>query len=258
MFLTTVLNNGMTVIKSEEEIKIMRKAGKIVAAVLERLRREIKPGIKTRHLNAVAEGELKKLNAKASFKGYRGYPASLCVSINDEIVHGIPGERVLKEGDIVSLDFGAYFDGFHGDAAITVGVGKVSTTAQKLMDVTEKSLAIGIKEAHAGACLGDVSAAIQSYVETNGFSVVREYCGHGIGRDLHEDPQVPNFGTPGQGPILKRGLTLAIEPMVTTGGWRTKVNGDKWTVCTADNSLAAHFEHTIAIGNAEPEILTVL
>ena len=248
----------MTVIKSEEEIAIMRKAGKIVAAVLERLKKEVRPGIKTKQLDVIAEGELKKLNAKASFKGYRGYPASLCVSINNEIVHGIPGERVIKEGDIVSLDFGAYFEGFHGDSAITVGVGKVSPAAQKLMDVTRESLAIGIEAARAGAFLGDVSAAIQNYIETNGFSVVREYCGHGIGRDLHESPQVPNFGTPGKGPMLQKGLTLAIEPMVTAGGWRTRVDDNEWTVRTADNSLAAHFEHTIAIGNAEPEILTVL
>ena len=248
----------MTVIKSEEEIAIMRKAGKIVAAVLERLKKEVRPGIKTKQLDVIAEGELKKLNAKASFKGYRGYPASLCVSINNEIVHGIPGERVIKEGDIVSLDFGAYFEGFHGDSAITVGVGKVSPAAQKLMDVTRESLAIGIEAARAGAFLGDVSAAIQNYIETNGFSVVREYCGHGIGRDLHESPQVPNFGPPGKGPMLQKGLTLAIEPMVTAGGWRTRVDDNEWTVRTADNSLAAHFEHTIAIGNAEPEILTVL
>lgn len=248
----------MTVIKSAEEITIMRKAGKIVAAVLERLRKEIKPGMKTKQLDEVAAEELIKLNAKASFKGYRGYPANLCVSINNEIVHGIPGDRVIKEGDIVSLDFGAYFDGFHGDAAITVGVGKIGPVAQKLMDVTKESLAIGIEAACSGAYLGDVSEAIQHHIETNGFSVVREYCGHGIGRNLHEDPQVPNFGPRGKGPVLRKGLTLAIEPMVTTGDWRTRVEDNHWTVCTADNSLAAHFEHTIAIGNAEPEILTVL
>lgn len=248
----------MTVIKSAEEITIMKKAGKIVAAVLERLRKEIKPGMKTKQLDEVAAEELIKLNAKASFKGYRGYPANLCVSINNEIVHGIPGDRVIKEGDIVSLDFGAYFDGFHGDAAITVGVGKIGPVAQKLMDVTKESLAIGIEAACSGAYLGDVSEAIQHHIETNGFSVVREYCGHGIGRNLHEDPQVPNFGPRGKGPVLRKGLTLAIEPMVTTGDWRTRVEDNHWTVCTADNSLAAHFEHTIAIGNAEPEILTVL
>jgi methionyl aminopeptidase len=248
----------MTVIKSAEEVTIMRKAGKVVAAVLARLKKEVKPGVKTRQLDAIAVDELKKRGAKASFKGYRGYPASLCVSINDEVVHGIPGERVIKEGDIVSLDFGAYVDGFHGDAAVTVGVGKIDSKAQELLEVTEAALMAGIKTAHCGVYLGDVSAAIQTYVETRGFSVVKEYCGHGIGRDLHEDPQVPNFGLPGKGPILKEGVTLALEPMVTTGDWRTRIDDNKWTVRTADNSLSAHFEHTIAISNAEPEVLTVL
>jgi methionyl aminopeptidase len=248
----------MTIIKSEEEVAVMRKAGRIVAAVLERLKKEVKPGIKTTQLDAVAVDELKKWKAKASFKGYRGYPASLCVSINDEIVHGIPGDRVLREGDIVSLDFGAYFDGFHADAALTVGAGKISPQAQELLDVTEAALMFGIKDARGGAHLGDVSAAIQGYVERKGFSVIREYSGHGIGRDLHEDPHVPNFGLRGQGPVLQKGIALAIEPMVTAGDWRTRLDDNKWTVHTADNSLSAHFEHTIAIGNAEPEILTVL
>jgi methionyl aminopeptidase len=248
----------MTVIKSAEEVTIMRKAGKVVAAVLERLKKEVRPGVKTKQLDAIAADELTRRGAKASFKGYRGYPASLCVSINDEVVHGIPGERVIEEGDIVSLDFGAYVGGFHGDAAVTVGVGKIDARAQELLEVTEAALMAGIKAAQSGVYLGDVSAAIQTYVETRGFSVVREYCGHGIGRDLHEDPQVPNFGVPGKGPILKKGVTLALEPMVTNGDWRTRVDDNKWTVRTADNSLAAHFEHTIAIGNAEPEVLTVL
>jgi methionyl aminopeptidase len=239
-------------------VTIMRKAGKVVAAVLEKLKKEVKPGVKTKQLDAIAVEELKKRGAKASFKGYRGYPASLCISINDEVVHGIPGERVIEEGDIVSLDFGAYVGGFHGDAAVTVGVGKIDLKAQELLEVTEAALMAGIKTAHCGAYLGDVSAAIQTYVETRGFSVVKEYCGHGIGRDLHEDPQVPNFGLPGKGPILKEGITLALEPMVTTGDWRTRIDDNKWTVRTADNSLSAHFEHTIAISNAEPEVLTVL
>jgi methionyl aminopeptidase len=248
----------MTVIKSAEEVTIMRKSGRIVAAVLERLKKEVKPGVKTKQLDVVAVDELKKRGAKASFKGYRGYPASLCVSINDEVVHGIPGERVIEEGDIVSLDFGAYVDGFHSDAAVTVGVGKLNSKAQELLDVTEAALMAGIKKARCGVYLGDVSAAIQTYVETRGFSVVREYCGHGIGRDLHEDPQVPNFGLPGNGQVLKKGVTLALEPMVTTGDWRTRLDDNRWTVRTADNSLSAHFEHTIVIGNAEPEVLTVL
>jgi len=248
----------MTVIKSDDEIAIMRKSGRIVATVLERLKREVKAGVKTKQLDKIVVDELKRCGAKASFKGYRGYPASLCVSINDEVVHGIPGDRVLKEGDIVSLDFGAYVDGFHGDAAVTVGVGKVSAQAQKLMDVTEAALMAGINAARCRAHLGDISSAIQEYVEARGFSVIREYCGHGIGRDLHEDPSVPNFGLPGRGPVLQKGVTLAVEPMVTTGDWRTRVDANHWTVCTADNSLSAHFEHTIAIGNAEPEVLSVL
>jgi methionyl aminopeptidase len=248
----------MTVVKTEAEVAAMRKAGRVVAAVLARLKKEVKPGIKTKQLDEVAAEELKKWKAKPSFKGYRGYPATLCVSINDEIVHGIPGERILKDGDIVSLDFGAYIGGFHGDAAITVGVGEISSKAKELLNVTEDALMVGIKSARDGVRLGDVSAQIQGYVEGKGFSVIREYCGHGIGRDLHEDPLVPNFGTRGEGIKLQKGMTLAVEPMVTNGDWRTRVDDNKWTVRTADNSLSAHFEHTIAIGNAEPEILTVL
>jgi methionyl aminopeptidase len=222
------------------------------------LTEEIKPGVKTSHLDSVAAGELKKYGAKASFKGYRGFPASLCVSVNDEIVHGIPGQRELNAGDIVSLDFGAVVDGFHGDGAITVGVGKISSEARELMSVTEAALMVGIKEARNGAHLGDVSAAIQNFAETRGFSVIREYSGHGVGRDLHEDPLVPNFGACGEGPVLRKGMTLAIEPMMTRGDWRTRVAGNKWTVLTVDGSLAAHFEHTIAIGEDEAEILTLL
>ena len=236
----------------------MRQAGKIVAAVLQKLRDEIKPGTKTRHLDSVAMEELKKRGAEASFKGYRGFPSCLCVSINDEIVHGIPGERAIDEGDMVSLDFGAYLNGFHGDAAITVGVGKISPQVQKLLDTTEAALMVGIKAACCGAHLGDISASIQEYVETRGFSVVREYCGHGVGRNLHEDPQVPNFGLHGKGPLLQKGMTLALEPMVTAGDWRTRLDDNMWTVRTADSSLSAHFEHTIAISNTEPEIPTVL
>ncbi|MGD0352895.1 MAG: type I methionyl aminopeptidase [Dehalococcoidia bacterium] len=248
----------MTVIKSPQEVAIMRQAGKIVAKTLQRLTEEIKPGIKTSHLDSLAASELKKYGAKASFKGYRGFPASLCVSVNDEIVHGIPGERELNTGDIVSLDFGAVVNGFHGDGAITVGVGRISPKAQELMAITEAALMVGIKEARNGAHLGDVSAAIQNYVETRGFSVVREYSGHGVGRDLHEDPLVPNFGPSGEGPVLRKGMTLAIEPMVTTGDWQTRVASNKWTVLTVDGSLAAHFEHTIAISEDEAEILTLL
>jgi methionyl aminopeptidase len=248
----------MTVIKSPEEVAIMRQAGKIVASTLRKLAEEIKPGIKTGRLDSIAVDELKKYRAKASFKGYRGFPASLCVSVNDEIVHGIPGERELNEGDVVSLDFGAIVNGFHGDGAITVGVGKISPKAQELIAVTEAALMVGIKEALNGAHLGDISVAIQDYAESRGFSVVREYSGHGVGRDLHEDPLVPNFGVAGEGPVLQKGMTLAVEPMVTVGDWRTRVANNKWTVLTADGSLAAHFEHTIAIGEDEAEILTLL
>ncbi len=248
----------MTEIKSPQELTVMRQAGKIVARTLQKLTEEIKPGIKTRHLDSVAVSELKKYGAKASFKGYRGFPASVCVSVNDEIVHGIPGDRELNDGDIVSLDFGAVVNGFHGDGALTVGVGKISPKAHELKELTKAALMVGIKEARNGARLGDVSAAIQDYVETRGFSVIREYSGHGIGRDLHEDPLVPNFGIAGEGPVLRKGMTLAIEPMVTVGDWRTRVAANKWTVLTADGSLSAHFEHTIAIGDDEAEILTLI
>lgn len=235
----------------------MRQAGRIVAAGLQRMKEAVKPGIKTRLLDEVAVKELKKWDAKASFKGYHGYPASVCISINDEIVHGIPGERILEEGDIVSIDFGAVYRGFHGDAAITVGVGQISAQAQQLLDVTQASLHEGIGAAKSGGYLGDISAAIQGYIEARGFGVVREYSGHGIGRNLHEDPLVPNFGVSGTGMMLHIGMTVAIEPMVTAGDWKTRVNQNKWTIHTADGSLAAHFEHTIAIRDGKTEVLTL-
>jgi len=248
----------MTVIKSSQEVAIMRKAGKIVATVLQKLKDEIRPGIETQQLDTIAVEELKKHGAKASFKGYRGFPASLCVSVNGEVVHGIPSKRQLKDGDIVSLDFGALIQGFHGDAAMTVAVGKVSSEAQMLMDVTKDALMAGIKAAYNKSRLGDISAAIQDYVESRGFSVVREYSGHGIGRSLHEDPLVPNFGIHGEGSLISRGMTLALEPMVNTGSWQTRVADNRWTVLTADGCLSAHFEHTIAISDGEPEVLTLL
>jgi len=244
------------IIKTNEEIAAMRQAGRIVATILEILSKRIKPGMETRELDVIAANELKRLGAKPSFKGYRGFPANLCVSINDEIVHGIPGKRVLREGDIVSLDFGAIFMGFHGDAALTVGVGEVNSTAKMLMETTEGALAAGTSAAHPGARLGDISAAIQNYAESRGYSVVREYTGHGIGRAMHEEPQIPNFGLPASGPVLKKGMTLALEPMVNVGDWRTRVGDNHWTVFTADGSLSAHFEHTIAITDGEPEVLT--
>lgn len=248
------------IIKSEREIATMRQAGKIVASVLERLRLQLKPGIETKELDDIAARELEKMGAKASFKGYHGFPASLCVSINDEVVHGIPGNRIIKEGDIVSLDLGAIFDDFQGDAAITVGVGKTTSQAKQLMETTKAALRAGINAAHDGVMLGDVSAAIQEYVESRGFSVVREYTGHGIGSKLHEDPQIPNFVQAGTGLELKlkKGMTLALEPMVNAGDWRTRVGNDNWVVFTADGSLSAHFEHTITITNGEPEVLTIV
>lgn len=246
------------IIKSPREIEIMREAGRIVATVLNELKLKVEPGIKTRELDAIAMKETKRLGAVPSFKGYHGYPACVCVSVNDEIVHGIPGDKVIQEGDIVSIDFGVIYNEFQGDAALTTGAGKISPEAEKLLEVTEASLMKGISAAHAGGRLGDISAAIQKYVETNGFSVVREYTGHGIGRQMHEDPQIPNFGVAGQGLLLKKGMTMALEPMVNIGDWRTRLEDDNWTVRTSDGSLSAHFEHTIAINDGGAEILTAL
>ena len=245
-------------IKSPQEIAIMRQAGRILAIVLQRLIIEVRPGIRTKELDEICAWELARYGAKPSFKGYRGFPANLCASVNDEVVHGIPGERVLQEGDIVSIDVGAIFSGFQSDVAVTLGVGRISPQAKHLLEVTQGALMAGIAAARSGAYLGDVSAAVQLYVESNSFSVVREYSGHGIGREMHEEPQIPNFGFPGQGPKLRKGMTLAIEPMVNAGGWQTQVKDNGWTVVTADGSLSAHFEHTIAIADGEPEILTRL
>ncbi|HXZ29787.1 MAG TPA: type I methionyl aminopeptidase [Dehalococcoidia bacterium] len=244
----------MVIIKSDEEIAIMRKCGKILATILDRLRVEVRPGIKTNRLDMIMAEESKKRGVTPSFKNYRGFPATLCVSVNDEIVHGIPGERILEEGDIVSLDVGAKLNGFHTDAAITVGAGRITKEAEDLIAVTEGSLKSGVGQAIGGAWVGDISSAIQHYVESRGFSVVREYIGHGVGRDLHEEPQVPNFVVD-RGPLLRKGMTLAIEPMVNAGDWHTKLAANQWTVLTVDGSLSAHFEHTIAITDGEAEIL---
>jgi methionyl aminopeptidase len=244
------------IVKSPSEIAAMRRAGRVVASILKTLSKRIKAGVATSHLDDIAVSELAKYGAAPSFKGYRGFPATLCVSINEEIVHGIPGERKIHEGDIVSLDFGARVDGFHGDAALTAGVGNISSQANQLLQVTKSCLEVGISAARAGAHLGDISAAIQHCAEARGFSVVREYTGHGIGRQMHEEPQIPNFGSPGLGPVLQKGMTLAIEPMLNLGGWQTKVKNDGWTVVTADSSLSAHFEKTIAITDREAEVLT--
>jgi len=244
------------IIKSEREIEAMRQAGRIVGTILGILAQAVRAGMKTRELDDIAAKEIERLGAKPSFKGYNGFPANLCVSVNDEIVHGIPGGRVLSEGDIVSLDLGVIYMGFQGDAAVTVGVGEISPEAARLVKTTEDALKAGIAAASAGATLGDVSAAIQQRAESVGYSVVREYTGHGIGREMHEDPQIPNFGISGVGLVLKRGMTLALEPMVNIGSWGTRLGGDHWTVYTEDGSLSAHFEHTIAITDAAPEVLT--
>ena len=245
------------VIKNEPQICAMRDAGRVVARVLDILRMRIESGMTTGELDAIAEKETALLGAKPSFKGYRGYPGSLCVSINEEIVHGIPGERMIKDGDIVSLDFGAIMNGYNADAAVTVAVGDPGLRASKLMEATREALSAGIKAARAGGRLGDVSFAIQNFAEKRGFGVIREYSGHGIGKALHEDPLIPNFGEAGTGPELKVGMALAIEPMLTLGGWRTKVGADHWVVSTADGSLAAHFEHTVVITSDSAEVLTL-
>ena len=250
------------IIKSADEIAIMRQAGRIVAEILEILTQQVRAGMKTRELDTITVREAARRGATPSFKGYRGFPANLCVSVNDEIVHGIPGDRILQEGDIVSLDFGVIYQGFQGDAAVTVGIGKISPESRKLIEATHGSLEAGIAAARAGATLGDISAAIQSYAESRGYSVVREYTGHGIGREMHEEPQIPNcteppYGLmPGAGPVLKKGMTLCLEPMLNIGDWHTRVADDRWTVRTADGSLSAHFEHTIVVNDNEPEVLT--
>jgi len=244
---------GITI---KSPLKAMRRAGQIVGATLSVLEEAVRPGIKTRELDAIAVREIKRLGGKAAFKGYRGFPATICTSINDEIVHGIPGDKVINEGDLVKMDVGAVVDGLIGDAAITVGAGKISDEARNLIDVTRLSLDEGIKAARDGARVGDIGAAIQQFAEARGYNVVREYVGHGVGRFLHEEPQIPNYGPSGRGPLLQQGFTIAIEPMVNIGGWQTRVLEDQWTVVTADGSLSAHFEHTIAITVGEAEILT--
>ncbi|KPJ50034.1 MAG: methionine aminopeptidase [Dehalococcoidia bacterium DG_22] len=244
-------------LKGPEEIALMRQAGRADGEVLAILRQEIRPGLMLKKLDDIVRREFAKRKVVPTFLHYQGYPARVCVSVNDEVVHGIPDRRVLQEGDIVSIDLGATYKGFVGDAAITVGVGRISPEAERLVRVTEEALWQGIKAARAGARLGQISAAIQAHAEGNGFSVVREYVGHGVGRSMHEDPQVPNFGPADRGPLLQKGMTLALEPMVTAGDWQTKKDSDGWTVRTADGSLAAHFEHTIVITEGEAEVLTL-
>jgi methionyl aminopeptidase len=244
------------ILKSPDEIKAMRAAGAVVAEVLDVLKANVRPGVTTLDLEKIAEEETKKRKAKPAFKGYRGYPFCLCTSVNSEVVHGMPSKKTLTEGDIVSIDYGAMVDGFYGDAAVTVPVGTVSEDAARLMRVTEESLGKAIEAAREGARLQDISFAVQSHVEPHGFSVVREFVGHGIGRELHEPPQVPNFGIPGRGVRLKAGMVLAIEPMINAGGWAVKVLSDGWTAVTADGKLSAHFEHSVAITPEGPLVLT--
>jgi methionyl aminopeptidase len=236
----------------------MRAAGRIVAEVLATVQENVKPGTTTFELNAIAEKEVSRRKAQPAFKGYSGYPFSLCCSPNDQVVHGWPDKNELREGDILSLDFGVFYDGFYGDAAITVPVGKISDKAYRLLKVTSESLECAISNAITTKRLSDISHSVQEYVESAGFSVVRDFVGHGIGRRLHENPQVPNYGVPGKGPKLKAGMVLAIEPMVNEGSYDVKVLADGWTAVTVDGLLSAHFEHTVAITDNGPEILTLL
>ena len=246
----------MIILKTPEEIYSLTQACRIVAETFDYLEKKIAPGITTGDLDRLAEDYIRQHDATPAFKGYRGYPASVCASVNNEVIHGIPSERTLKEGDILSLDLGVYKEGFYGDAAYTYPVGNISEHAEILLRTTEESLYAGIEKALSDRRLTDISHAIQQHVESKGFSVVRAFVGHGIGRDLHEDPQVPNFGRPGHGPKLRAGMTLAIEPMVNAGGHEVLMLDDGWTAVTMDGSLSAHFEHTVLITGAEPEILT--
>lgn len=247
----------MIIIKNERELQVMQEAGVIVADTLEALKVIVKPGITTLELDQFAEKYILERGARPAFKGYNGYPASICTSVNDEVVHGIPGTRVLKEGDIISIDLGAIWNGFYSDAALTVPVGEVDPGVLRLIKVTEECLYKGIEQALPGHRLGKVSQAIQSHAEAQGFSVVRDYVGHGIGRQMHEDPPVPNFGREDRGPVLREGMTIAIEPMLNMGAWEVMVKEDQWTVVTRDGSYSAHFEHTIAITSQGPKILTL-
>jgi methionyl aminopeptidase len=248
------------VIKSSQEIATLREAGRINARALEAVRQLIRPGVTTAELDAAAEDVIRKHGAVPTFKGYPGaypYPASICVSINEQLVHGIPGKRKLQAGDVVSIDCGSTFEGFVGDSAFTIGVGEISAQAQRLIEVTEQALYVGIKQMRANNRVGDVSAAIQEFVESSGFNVTREYTGHGVGRQMHEGPQVPNYGIAGRGQILRKGMTIALEPMVLVGTSQTRVLPDQWTVVSADGSLTAHWEHSVAITDGEALILTL-
>ncbi len=249
---------AMVILKRPEEIEKMRTSNRIVQEVLQALKEMVQPGVTTRDLDRYAEEWTRRRKARPSFKAYMGYPYALCASVNAEVVHGMPSDRVLREGDIVGLDFGVYYDGYHGDAAITVAVGRVSPEAERLMNVTQEGLFLAVGAAQVGNRLGDIGAAVQEYVEGAGFSVVRDFVGHGIGRDLHEEPQVPNYGVKGRGMALKRGMVLAVEPMVNQGTERVRLLPDGWTVVTEDGKLSAHFEHSVAITDNGPDILSAI
>lgn len=245
----------MIILKTPDEIAVMAKASRVVAEALAVLKNAVKPGVTTDELDRLAESEIRARGAMPAFKGYRNYPKTLCASVNEQVVHGIPSKRVLKEGDIVGLDLGAIVGGFYGDSAVTVGVGRIDEKTAALVRVTEESLSLAIEQAQVGNRLSDISHAVQRHVEAAGYSVVTEFVGHGIGRQLHEEPQVPNYGKPGQGPRLQAGMVLAIEPMVNLGGSAVRVLDDRWTAVTVDGSLSAHFEHTIAIQPSGPAIV---
>jgi len=246
----------MIILKSPEEIEKLTRSCQIVAETFEYLRNKIKPGITTKEIELLAETYIRERKAVPAFKGYRGFPGSICASVNEEVIHGIPSDRVLLQGDIIGIDLGVYKDGFYGDAAYTFPVGQITSDTERLLRITEEALSKGIEQARVGNRISDISYAIQNHVETNGYSVVRAFVGHGIGQELHEDPQVPNFGRPGHGPRLRPGMTLAIEPMVNEGGYEVVVLDDGWTAVTMDNGLSAHFEHTILITEDAPRILT--
>ncbi|MCU4981530.1 type I methionyl aminopeptidase [Bacillus cereus] len=248
----------MIICKTPREIEIMREAGRIVALTHQELKQHITPGITTKELDQIAEKTIQKYGATPSFKGYNGFPGSICASVNEELVHGIPGKRKLKEGDIISIDIGAKYNGYHGDSAWTYPVGNISESVQKLLDVTEKSLYLGLEQVKPGERLSNISHAVQTHAEENGCSIVREYVGHGIGQDLHEDPQIPHYGPPNRGPRLKPGMVICVEPMVNQGRRYVKTLSDDWTVVTVDGKWCAHFEHTIALTEAGYEILTTL
>lgn len=243
-------------IKTRDEIELMRKSGNLLAQVIQEVSKGVKAGVTTAEIDRISEKLIRDAGAIPAFKDYHGYPATVCASVNDVVIHGIPGDLVLKDGDIISLDLGLVYNGFFSDSAVTLGVGKISAGAQKLIQVTKHSLTEGIKKATAGNRLSDISHAVQAYVEKAGFSVVRQFVGHGIGRALHEEPEVPNFGRPGKGPVLTPGMVIAIEPMVNMGTWECDILEDGWTAVTADGALSAHFEHTVAITDGEAEILT--